>query len=127
MSFRLLNLVLLLLNFLFNCLYQNVDASLEFDLGPRHKQVVKSNARISPDRMLNLSPVPVAVLMRQTQQHDLSLLAKVLRLLKRVDHQFLQRSLDSRHLRLDQQGSRLLEIMNTGAALKDLLQLCSLI
>ena len=121
MSFRLLNLVLLLLNFLFNCLDQNVDASLEFDLGPRHKQVVKSNARISPDRMLNLSPVPVAVLMRQTQQHDLSLLAKVLRLLKRVDHQFLQRSLDSR------QGSRLLEIMNAGAALKDLLQLCSLI
>ena len=127
MSLRLLNLVLLLLNFLFNCLDQNIDASLEFDLGPRHKQVVKSNAWISPDRMLNLSPVPVAVLMRQAQQHDLSLLAKVLRLLNRVDDQFIQRSLDSRHFRLDQQGSRLLEIVNTGAPLKDLLELSCLI
>ena len=54
--------------------------------------MVKANSAVSSDGVFDLDPVAVAMLIRQTQKHDVCFLAEVLRLLNWVEDHFVQGS-----------------------------------
>ena len=74
-------------NFFLNSFDQNVNTSLQLNFRSTHEQMIEPDTGVSPDGVLNLIPIAVAMFMSQTQQHNVSLLREVLRLLDGIqDH-----------------------------------------
>ena len=64
---------------------------MEFLFIAGHKEVIKSDAGITPDGVLDCRPIAVALLVGDAKQNDVSFFAEVFRFLREVDYHFLDR------------------------------------
>ena len=74
--------------------------------------------------MLDLLPVAVAVLVGQTQKHDVGLFGEVLRLLDNIDEHLFDRVLVGGDFLLDQNRSLPLELVDGICTVELLLDVC---
>lgn len=81
--------LLFILYFFFNCLHQDIYSSLKFLLVTAHQQMVESYTAVSSNCMFNLCPFTITILMRQTQQNNVSFFTKVLWFLNWVQDHFI--------------------------------------
>ena len=83
-----------------------------------HKEVIKSDAGVTPDCVLDCGPVAVALLVGHAEEYDVGFLAEVLGLLGKVNYHFFDGAFIGIDFLLDEGRGLFLEAVYAFCALK---------